>query len=184
MTRSGLLNAVTLEIVGRAMPSTKRRKIFVSYHHGEDQWFYDEFSRLFHDAWETVFDNSLERRIDSDNTTYVMQRIRDQYITGTSCTILLIGGQTHLRKYVDWEIKATLAKEHGILGIVLPSYLRNIEGKIIVPDRFHFNVLTGYARYIFWENLNVQSLANAIHIAANAPNCLIDNSMQMKTRNG
>lgn len=161
-----------------------RRKTFVSYHHGGDQWYYNEFSRLFHDTWETVFDNSLERQIDSDNTAYVMQRIRDNHITGTSCTVVLIGRQTHLRKYVDWEIKATLAKEHGLLGIVLPSHSRNARGQIIVPDRFLHNVLTGYASYIFWENLNVQSLAAAVNIAVSTSSSLIDNSMQMKTRNG
>lgn len=78
--------------LGQILYGQQRRKIFVSYHHGGDQRFYDEFSRLFHDEWETVFDNSLERQIDSDNADYVMRRIRDNYITGTSCTVLLIGG--------------------------------------------------------------------------------------------
>jgi hypothetical protein len=46
-----------------------------------------------------------------------MQRIRDKHITGTSCTIVLCGSLTPWRKYVDWEIKATLDKEHGLIGI-------------------------------------------------------------------
>ena len=92
-----------------------RRKVFVSYHHGRDQAYYDEFSRFFHDQFETVFDNSLERRIDSDGVRYVIQRIRDKHITGTSCTVLLIGAESYQRKYVDWEIKATLDKGHGCL---------------------------------------------------------------------
>lgn len=68
-----------------------RRKVFVSYHHGGDQAYYDEFSRFFHDQYEAIRDNSLERLIQSDDTEYVMRQIREQYITGTSCTIVLIG---------------------------------------------------------------------------------------------
>lgn len=184
MAGYGPLSMASLGIIGSAMQPPPRRKIFVSYHHGGDQWYYNEFSRVFHDTYEAVYDNSLERQIDSDNTAYVMQRIRDNYITGTSCTVVLIGGQTHQRKYVDWEIKATLDKQHGLLGIVLPSHSRGSEGKIIVPDRFHHNVVTGYASYIFWENLNAQTLASAVHTAASASASLIDNSMQMKSRNG
>jgi len=171
-------------IIGSAMHVPPRRRIFVSYHHDGDQWYYNEFSRMFHDSYEVVYDKSLERLIDSDNTAYVMQRIRDDYITGTSCTVVLIGGHTHQRKYVDWEIRATLDRQHGLLGIVLPSHTRSADGKIIVPDRFHHNMVTGYASYILWENLNAQALASAVHKAAGASSSLIDNSMPMKTRNG
>jgi hypothetical protein len=59
-----------------------RRRVFVSYHHAADQWYDDEFSRVFHDRWEALYDNSLERCFDSDDTRYVMQRIRDKHITG------------------------------------------------------------------------------------------------------
>lgn len=184
MAGYGPLTMASLGIISTAMQPPPRRKIFVSYHHGGDQWYYNEFSRVFHDTYEAVYDNSLERQIDSDNTAYVMQRIRDNYITGTSCTVVLIGGLTHQRKYVDWEIKATLDKQHGLLGVVLPSHSRSVEGKIIVPDRFHRNVVTGYASYMLWENLNVQSLAAAVHKAASTSSSLIDNSMPMKSRNG
>jgi len=174
----------SLGILGAAMQPRVRRRIFVSYHHGGDQWYYNEFSRLFHDEWEAVYDNSLERQIDSDNTDYVMQRIRDNHISGTSCTVVLIGGQTHQRKYVDWEIKATLDKEHGLLGVMLPSHLRTREGNIIVPDRFHANVVSGYASFIHWSDLNSQLLARAVDAATKRPAGLVDNSLPMKARNG
>ncbi|WP_066702718.1 TIR domain-containing protein [Curvibacter delicatus] len=174
----------TSGILGAAMQPRIRRKIFVSYHHGGDQWYYNEFSRLFHDEWETVYDNSLERQVDSDNTDYVMQRIRDNHISGTSCTVVLIGGQTHQRKYVDWEIKATLDKGHGLLGVMLPNHLRTREGNIIVPDRFHANVLSGYASFIHWSDLNSQLLARAVDAATKKQQGLIDNSLPMKARNG
>lgn len=161
-----------------------KRKVFVSYHHRGDQWYYDEFSRIFHEQWEAVYDNSLERQINSDNTSYVIQRIRENHITGTSCTIVLIGAETHQRKYVDWEIKATLDKKHGLMGVVLPSYSVNTSGQIIVPDRFLENVSSGYARWINWGDLNVQSLKQMVENSVSANSSLICNGLPMKQRNG
>ncbi len=174
----------SLGILGAPMQPKIRRKIFVSYHHGGDQWYYNEFSRLFHDAWETVYDNSLERQIDSDTTDYVMQRIRDNHITGTSCTVVLIGAQSHERKYLDWEIKATLDKQHGLFGVVLPTHSRSADGKIIVPSRFYDNLSTGYANFVHWTELNAQVLANGVDAAVAKPKNQIVNTAPMKQRNG
>src|SRR3712207_2077603 len=88
-------------------------KVFVSYHHGNDQWFANKFELLFHQQYEAVTDRSLDECIDSDDCGYIYQKIRDEFITGTSCTVVLCGRDTMNRKYVDWEIKATLDKEHG-----------------------------------------------------------------------
>lgn len=161
-----------------------RRKVFVSYHHAGDQWFYNEFSRFFHDQYEAIYDNSLERQFDSDDVRYVMQRIRDKHITNTSCTVVLIGADTHRRKYVDWEIKATLDKEHGLVGIVLPTHQKTADQKIIVPDRFHDNVVSGYARWEHWENLSVQRLSELVNAAVGVSTATLDNSRDMKQRNG
>jgi hypothetical protein len=48
-------------------PQTVKHKIFVSYHHGGDQAYYDAFSKLFHDTYDLIYDNSLDRQVDSDN---------------------------------------------------------------------------------------------------------------------
>ena len=161
-----------------------RRKVFVSYHHGSDQAYYDEFSRFFHDQYEAIRDNSLERLIQSDDTEYVMRQIREQYITGTSCTIVLIGGQSHERKYLDWEIKATLDKCHGLVGIALPTHAKNPAGEIIVPDRFLDNHKSGYAVWAHWNGLTAQGLTQLIDTAIAKPHWQIDNSRPMRQRNG
>lgn len=90
-----------------------KHKIFVSYHHHVDQAYYDAFSKAFHDTYDVIYDNSLERRIDSDDVNYVMRRIKENHITGTSCTVVLVGAETPKRKYVDWEIFATLEKSRS-----------------------------------------------------------------------
>lgn len=161
-----------------------RRKVFVSYHHSGDQAYYDEFSRFFHDQYETIRDNSLDLMIQSDNTEYVIRQIREQYIAGTSCTVVLIGAETHQRKYVDWEIKATLDKQHGLVGIALPTHQKTHDGKVIVPDRFHENAQTGYALLEHWGNLTVPRLTQLIEVAACTPKRLIANSRNLKYRNG
>lgn len=167
-----------------ALLKPTRRKVFVSYHHGGDQNYYDEFSRFFHDQYEAVRDNSLERLIQSDDTEYVMRQIREQYITGTSCTIVLIGAQSHERKYLDWEIKATLDKCHGLVGIVLPTHAKNPTGEIIVPDRFLDNHKTGYAVWAHWGGLTAHGLTQLIDAAIAKSQRLIDNSRPMRQRNG
>jgi hypothetical protein len=100
-----------------------KRKVFISYHHGGDQAYYDAFSRAFSDRYDVITDNSLARGVESDVVEYVMRRIRENYITGSSCTIVLVGLDTWGRKYVDWEIDATLQKAHGLIGIQLPTIL-------------------------------------------------------------
>ena len=123
-----------------------KRSIFVSYHHGRDRQYYDAFSRLFAEGYEVIQDNSVERRIDSDNAEYVIRKIREDYITGSSCTVVLCGAETPRRKFVDWEIKATLDKAHGLIALRLPTNVNSI-----VPQRLMDNVASGYVVWTTWE---------------------------------
>ncbi len=95
----------------------------------------------------------FQRRVDSSNTEYVMQRIRDTCIKGSSCTIVLCGVETPKRKYVDWEIKATLEKEHGLIGVQLPSLQAGLSNQVQVPERLNRNINSGYALWIHWNEL-------------------------------
>ncbi len=164
-----------------------KHKIFVSYHHGGDQAYYDAFSQTFHNTYDVIYDNSLERRIDSGNVDYIMRQIRENHITGTSCTIVLIGAQTWRRKYVDWEIKATLDKQHALIGVYLPTAARDPANNnvIIVPDRLHDNIQSGFAVWLSWENLTSSAAQLEQHIATakSRSKQLIDNSRERMLRN-
>lgn len=162
-----------------------RPRVFVSYHHGGDQWYYDKFSETLHDYYETVIDRSLERRIDSDNSEYIMRRIREEYITGTSCTFVLCGLETPKRKFVDWEIKASLDKQHGLIGVQLPSAQLIDRGLFFKPWRLDDNVASGYAVLMTWSDvITYPSLvANRIAEANARPKTLINNSRAMMVRN-
>lgn len=152
-----MVNKTLLEALLTAL--LKQRSIFVSYHHDRDQACYDEFSRIFSDVYGIVRDNSLERLIDSDDPDYVMRRIRENHISGTSCTIVLCGPETRWRKYVDWEIKATLDKEHGLISVNLPHNPRDYLGRVHKPDRLQDNIDSGYALWVEWEVLRRRAIA-------------------------
>lgn len=162
-----------------------KRKIFVSYHHAGDQAYYNAFSDTFHDTYDVVYDNSLERTIDSDNVNYVMQRIRDTCITGSSCTLVLVGQDTWGRKYVDWEIKATLEKQHGLIGVRLPTAPISADNKIIVPDRLHDNIQSGYAVWVDWQQITASAISLQQHVAAatSRDSNLIVNTRDRRLRN-
>jgi Thoeris protein ThsB, TIR-like domain len=113
---------------------TTKPGVFVSYHHRLDQPFYDEFSRIFCDTYDVVQDNSPERAKDSDDVEYIMRSLRENHISGTSCTIVLCGAETRWRKFVDWEIDATLDKQHCLDGGLPKANIRLWK----VAKIFHF----------------------------------------------
>ncbi|WP_229193241.1 TIR domain-containing protein [Bradyrhizobium brasilense] len=76
--------------------------------------------------------------IKSDDTDYVMGRIRAGYIKDSTVTIVMGGQCTWARRYVDREVQASLragdtATPNGLLGIKLPTFTR-------FPDRFDLNL--------------------------------------------
>jgi hypothetical protein len=163
--------------------STKR-KVFTSYHHGGDQAYYDAFSRTFGTSYDVITDNSLDRAVDSDDVDYVMRRIRENYITGSSCTIVLVGAQSWGRKYVDWEIDATLEKQHGLIGVKLPT-LPVVNNGCMKPDRLQDNIDSGYAVWTWWETIigEPSKLAELIEQANAKSALLIKNGRARRLRN-
>lgn len=102
-------------------------KVFVSFHHANDQWYKDEFVR-----WGTennVFiDGSVDMGEIPDNwdAQHIREYIRDNHLKDTTVTILLVGTETKNRKHIDWELFSSMYdgkvnKKSGILVINLPS---------------------------------------------------------------
>ncbi|MFA5146962.1 MAG: TIR domain-containing protein [Candidatus Omnitrophota bacterium] len=143
-------------ILGSGLLPTKRN-VFISYHHGDDAEV-KTFIKRWTEAESVFTPKGLGLRftddiIKSDNPEYVMSQIRAKYIQDASVTIVLLGTCTHSRRYVDWEIKASLRQEknglpNGLLGIILPSRGNTAH----LPERFAANWTDGhincYAR--FW----------------------------------
>lgn len=180
----GLNHTMNLaEILSQMQPT--KHKVFVSYHHGGDQGYYDQFARIFASTYDVITDTSLRDPINSDNADYVMQRIRQDYITGSSCTIVLCGRETPWRKYVDWEIRATLDKEHGLIGVNLPTNLVSANNTYTVPDRLHDNIVSKYAVWTDWRTItaDLATLPALVQQAKTRPANMIINNREMLSRN-
>lgn len=129
-----------------------KRRCFISYHHADErevQAFLDTYSNaevFSHRALGLDMANDI---VNSNDTDYVMRRIRELYMQNTSVTIVMVGQNTWKRRYVDWEIAASLRNgfgnpANGLLGIKLPSYAYGIHQ---YPDRLN-------------DNLNAQGVAD------------------------
>jgi MTH538 TIR-like domain (DUF1863) len=153
-----------------------RRRCFISYHHA-DQDEVDRFIRTFDHQRDAFIARGLGQEmsqdiIDSENTDYVMSRIRELYLKGSSVTLVLMGRCTWARRYVDWEIQASLRSgatttPNGLLGIKLPSF--PIQGGSF-PNRFNLNLKRSdqqedcYARWIEYPS-SIDTLVEAIEAA-------------------
>jgi len=162
-----------------------QRRIFVSYHHGSDWTYYDAFVRIFSDTYEILHDRSVERPIGSEDPDYVIRRIRENYLTGSSVTIVLCGRNTWGRKYVDWEILASLNQGMALIGVNLPSNVREGDGSYRVPGRFYDNWQNRYALWQQWREIvnNPPSFRRHIENALKRSKSLIDNSRSKRLHN-
>lgn len=179
MTYSGIGYGLPVEVA-------VKRKVFVSDHHGGDQAYYNAFAGAFCEVYDVIYDNSLERRVDSEDVDYVMRRIREDYITGSSCTIVLVGRETPIRKYVDSEVKATLDKQHGLIGVQLPTAPISLQGTISVQTRLNDNINSGYALWVSLGQVtaNSQHLTQYIAMANAKDKKPIVNNRDRRLRNG
>lgn len=163
-----------------------KRKVFISHYKG-DRYEVDKFITDFPDAFipKVLGANDNDEFINSTDTGYVMQRIRDKYLEDSTVTIVLLGSCTHSRRYVDWEIKSSLQQgidlPNGLIGIGLPSR----GGSANFPDRLAVNWESGhrncYARcwqYPSSEAALRQWIEDAYQARTTRAN-LIDNSLPM-----
>lgn len=159
-----------------ALAKYTRRKCFISYHHDDEaevEGFIDEFD---HDR-DVLIARGIGASmsgdiIDSESSDYIMSRIREKYLRGTTVTIVLIGQCTWARKFVDWEVAASLRntaayRRNGLLAITLPS-VASMKGRQ-VPSRVSDNIEgadgdEGYARWWKYPSSS-SSLANMIETA-------------------
>ena len=106
----------------------RRHKVFISYHHANDQWAKDELTAYGRASNDFIEKSVKEGDIDEDNSDQTIRRIiREQYLRDSTVTIVLIGEETRKRKYVDWEIYSSMRQKgsentkNGIACILLPG---------------------------------------------------------------
>jgi len=104
-----------------------KHKIFISYHHANDQAYKRDLLRL-NEKHDIFFDASVDTDDidDSLDDAAIREKIRDEYLRDSSVTIVLVGLETKKRKHIDWEIYSSMFdgkvnKRSGVLVINLPS---------------------------------------------------------------
>ncbi|MGK8508192.1 TIR domain-containing protein [Nocardia asiatica] len=177
----------------RKVDST-RHKCFISYH-GEDvdevSTFLDDFGTEF--IAKTIGVTDEDDFIDSEDTDYIMSRIRQDYLGNSTVTIVLIGKCTWARKYVDWEVFSSLrdskhSKVNGLLAIELPSVAGNsrLPGRVsdnVERDAYGRNL--GYARYYVYPSSKqtIRDWISDAYVGRTTRDALIDNSRDRRQRN-
>ena len=128
------------------IPVTVPRRVFISFQH-EDRQQASGFNLL---RWNPnvpveFVGRHLLSPVDSENPDYIRAKIREQ-LDGTSVTVVLIGGSTADSEWVNFEIRESVARGNGVIGIRLkghenagiPPALVEDGGRILEwdPDKF------------------------------------------------
>ena len=146
----------------------KTRNCFVSYHHERDQKYLSRLRKVI--TKMKVADYSLKDDIGHLQEDTIYKKAREK-MRSCSVTVVLIGERTGHRKWIDWEIWASLRaynhpydsyksfKPNGLLGIFLPTDSHSI------PNRLKDNIDSGFAVSMKWENLekDFESKVNFAH---------------------
>lgn len=166
-----------------------KHKVFLSFHH-QDEAYRQQFESQFSNEFNSIFVNRSvqDGDIDPNNQTdTIRQKIRDNFISDSTVTIVLIGSDTWKRKHVDWEIGYSLTQtsqntRSGLIGILLPSYAphreyfshknctqaRTENGGIYtpcnIPPRLCDNIQRGYAKIYSYPS-SARELKQWIHEA-------------------
>jgi len=142
-----------------------RHKCFISYHKADQKAvndFCDQFEGSFIKRGIVMEDDI----IDSNDTDYVMRRIRELYLQDSTVTIVLIGKCTWARRFVDWEVQASLRNPrdgypNGLVAIQLWESYKSL------PNRVQLNVESGYSKFYKYPS-STTALSNIVEEAWNA----------------
>ncbi len=102
-------------------------KVFISYHHRNDQWYKERLVEI--GRRHSIF---VDRSVDTGDVPdtwsdeRIRREIRDRHLRDSTVTIVLVGAETRRRKHVDWEIHSSMYdgsvnRRSGIVVINLPG---------------------------------------------------------------
>ncbi|ECE0941461.1 hypothetical protein ZP13_25250 [Salmonella enterica subsp. enterica] len=158
-----------------------KHKVFISYHHANDQWYKNELEKM-----NNIFDVFVNRSVslgdidDEEEPQKIREIIMDEYLRDTSVLILLVGTETKNRKHVDWELYSSMRDsprngKSGVFVINLPStgtnYIRASHGED-EKNEFHPNITE-------WITINDRSTYKERY--PYMPERIIDNLMSEKS---
>jgi hypothetical protein len=124
------------------------RRVFFSFHYEQDIWRVSQIRNSGivlapGDTTAGFIDNaeweSIERQGDAG-----IQRWIDAQLNGTSVTVVLIGSETAQRRWVNYEIIASIKRGNGLLGV----YINEVKNQWQQPSPRGPNPFD----YIGWNN--------------------------------
>lgn len=84
-----------------------------------------------------------------DDMRYVLQEVEERYLRSSTVTIVLVGRETWRRRFVDWEIAASLdATNDRWTNALLAIWLPSTRGSALLPPRLDRNVTEGMMGYV------------------------------------
>ena len=106
------------------------RRTFFSFHFERDSWRAGQVrnSWLTKDREEAGFWDAAAWEEVKKKGTDAVERWIDTQLSGTSVTVVLIGAETASREYVGYEIKASVSKGNGLLGVFVHN-MKDINGR-------------------------------------------------------
>ena len=133
---------------GTPRAKVRRRKVFVSFHEELDRKWKDRFVKLMK-GWIVDFSfRGDDIKAEGPPTEEILRRIREKHIADATVTVVLIGRCTWRRRFVDWEIHASIRctdanPRTGLIGIVLPchqEYGKTNKDEHLLPPRLADNL--------------------------------------------
>lgn len=110
-----------------------KHKTFISFH-SDDEWAKKHLEELNKSGGYFVNKSVTEGDIDdSFPDEKIRKTIRDDFLGDTTVTILLVGRETKTRKFIDWELHASMLDtdknpKSGIVCVNLPSISQSRRG--------------------------------------------------------
>ena len=107
------------------------RRTFFSFHYGRDIWRATNvrnsgaIDRTLQAGWTDASLWEATKRKGDD----AIRRLIDEGLKGTSVTVVLIGAQTAQRPWVNYEIRRSLERGNGVIGVRIHK-IRDKDGKI------------------------------------------------------
>ncbi|WP_446788081.1 TIR domain-containing protein [Macellibacteroides fermentans] len=125
------------------------RRVFFSFHYERDAWRAAQVRNSGVTKNDAGFIDSVDWEEVKRKGDRAVKEWIDGQLKGTSVTVILIGNQTADRKYVQYEIKKSVEKGNGFLGI----RIHDLEDKDKKTDLTGKNPLTQF--YYMKDNKKV-----------------------------
>lgn len=145
-----------------AKKNMKKHKVFISYHHDNDENYRIKFEELFSKKYDICDSYTVKKGEIKENlpTEEVRRIIREKHLKNSTVTVVLIGEDTWRRKHVDAEISASISQTNnsdrsGLIGLILPNHPDFNQKKYtseLIPQRLCKNEENGYAAIYDWTN--------------------------------